>query len=238
MKKSFLILSTVLITYSCYTQTVLLEKNVKDNAYSLKKGPNMKYFSHLYLGYKFFASQPDEKGAEIVYGPSTSMNIGYRHKFKIFEFYSIGFNTEYSLKKYIIKQAENKILPNSVLHDKEKMRFNNAGFEFYNRFNVGKRGNIIGKYLDIGLYGNWIFATNHYTRDKTYDENNMSELTVVRYSRLKYTNNFSYGLSGRIGINNISLSANYRLSDLFRKDYQLPELPRFSIGLELALYGK
>jgi len=234
-----MILFSVLMTYSnSYSQEVLLEKNVKDNAYSLKEGPNMKKFSHLFFGYEFFASRPDEKGAEIVYGLSTTMNIGYRHKIKIFEFYSIGFNTKYSFKKYNIKQGENKLVPNAVLHDKEKIRFHNAGFELYNRFNIDKRGNIIGKYLDIGLYANWAFAINHYAKDKVNDENNMSELTVVKYSRLKYAKKYSYGLSARVGMNKVSLSAEYRLSDMFKEDYQLPELPRFSIGLELAFYSK
>lgn len=238
MKKSFMILFTLLLTYSnSFAQTVLLEKNVKDNAYSLKKGPNMKSFSHLFFGYEFFTGKPDKKGAEIIYGSSSSLNIGYRYKFKIFEFYSIGFSTIYSYNKYVIKQDKNKILPNPVLHDKEKIRFSNAGFEFYNRFNFDKRGNTIGKYIDIGLYGNWAFAINHYTRDKEYDENNMSELTVVKYTGLKYTEKYGYGLSARIGMNKVSLSADYRISNMFKEDYQLPELPRFSVGLELTLYS-
>jgi hypothetical protein len=238
MKKLFMILFTVLYTCSIgYTQKVLFEKNVKDNAYSKKKGPNTKYFSHLLIGYELFASPPDNKGAEIVYGSSATIDIGYRHKFKILEFYSMGFSTEYSFAKYIIRQTDNKILPNALQHDKEKLRFNNARLEFYNRFNFDKRGNTLGKYLDIGLYGDWTFATNHYTKDKAHDEPNMSEMTVVKYTRLQYTRNYNYGLTVRFGINKISLSANYRLSDLFKEEYQLPELPAFSLGLELALYG-
>lgn len=238
MKKSFLVLFTVLFTFSIgNTQKVVLERNVKDNAYSRKKGPNMKYFSHLFTGYELFASPPDDKGAEIVYGSSATIDIGLRHKFKILEFYSLGFSTEYSFAKYIIRQTDNKILPNALQHDKEKLRFNNVRLEFYNRFNFDKRGNTLGKYFDIGLYGDWTFATNHYTKDKTHDETNMSELTVVKYTRLRYTRDYNYGLRVRFGINKISLSASYRLSDLFKEGYQLPELPAFSIGLELALYG-
>jgi hypothetical protein len=238
MKKIFLVLSSVLITCNIgFTQKVLMEKNIKDNAYSMKKGPNMKYFSHIFIGYELFAGPPDKKGAEIVYGSSASLDIGYRHKFKILEFYSIGFSTEYSFNKYIIRQTENKLLPNTLEHDKEKLRFNNARLEFYNRFNFDKRGNTLGKFFDIGLYGDWTFATNHYTRDKAHDAANMSEVTVTKYTRLQYTTNFNYGLSVRFGLNKISLSANYRLSDLFNEEYQLPELPGFSVGLELALYG-
>lgn len=239
MKRIFLIV--LIIGFVCFkisSQTLLLEKNVKDNAYSHKKGPNMKRFSHIYFGYEFFAGNSDDKGAEIIYGLSSCINIGYRYKFKIFEFYSIGFNTSYSFKKYVIKQETDKILPNSILHDKEKIRFNNAELEFYNRFNIGKRGNIIGKYLDIGLFGNWAFAINHLTKDKVNDEDNKAELAIIKYHNLLYTKRFFYGFSTRLGINRLAISAEYRLSDLFKKEYQLPELPRFCIGLELALYNK
>lgn len=219
------------------SQTVLLEKNVKDNAYSLSKGPNMKKFSHIYFAYEFYASNPDNKGAEIIYGLSTCINIGYRFKFKIVEFYSIGFNANYNFQKYVIKQEAEKIFPNSNLHDKEKIRFNNAGIEFYNRINAGKRGNTIGKYLDIGLYGKWAFAINHFIKDKVVDENNKAELVITKYSNLMYTERLLYGFSARLGINRLAISAEYRLSDLFKKEYHFPELPRFSIGLELALYN-
>jgi hypothetical protein len=239
MKRTFLLLLIIIFAFSnISSQTVLLEKNVRDNAYTHKKGPNMKKFSHLYFGYEFLAGNPDDKGAEIIYGLSSCLNIGYRYKFKIFEFYSIGFNTRYNFKKYVIKQEADKILPDSELHDKEKIRFNNTGLEFYNRFNIGKRGNIIGKYLDIGVFGNWAFSINHFTKDKVNDENNMAELVIIKYSNLLYTKRLYYGFSARLGINRLAISAEYRFSDLFKKEYQFPELPRFSIGLELALYYK
>ena len=229
---------TVFIYSKISSQAVLLEKNVKDNAYSHKKGPNMKKFSHIYFGYEFFIGNPDDKGAEIIYGLSSCIKTGYRYKFKILEFYSVGFNINYSYKKYVIKQEAEKILPNSVLHDKEKIRFSNAGLEFYNRFNFGKRGNIIGKYLDVGLFGNWAFAINHFTKDKVNNENNKAELVIIKYHNLLYTKRLFYGFSTRLGINRVAISAEYRFSDLFKKEYQFPELPRFCIGLELALYNK
>jgi hypothetical protein len=239
MKKTYLI--SFIIVFICSkisSQTVLLEKNVKDNAYSHSKGPNMRKFSHIYFGYEFFASNPDNEGADIIYGLSSCMNIGYRFKFKIAEFYSIGFNTNYNFQKYVMKQVAEKILPNSDLHDREKIRFNNAGIEFYNRINVGKRGNIIGKYLDIGLYCKWAFAINHFIKDKVSDDNNKAKLAITKYSNILYTKRFFYGFSARMGINRLAISAEYRLSDLFKEEYQFPELPRFSIGLELALYNK
>ncbi len=235
-----LLISFIIVFAHCknFSQDVLLEKNVRDGAYSQKKGPNMKKFSHIYLGYKFFAGNSDDKGADIIYGLSSCINIGYRYKYKLLEFYSVGFDINYSYKKYLIKQDEEKILPNTQLHDKEKIRFSNAGLEFYNRLNIGKRGNIIGKYLDIGLFGNWAFAINHFTKDKVADENNKAELVTVKYSNLTYTRRFLYGLSARLGLNWLAISAEYRFSDLFKEEYQFPELPRFAIGLEFALYSK
>ena len=239
MKKTLLV--SLIILFICSnisSQTILLEKNVKDNAYSHNKGPNMKRFSHIYFGYELIAGNPDDKGAEIIYGLSSCIDIGYRFKFKIAEFYSIGFNARYNFQKYVIRQEAEKILPNSDLHDKEKIRFSNAGLEFYNRFNIGKRGNIIGKYLDVGLYYKWAFAINHFIKDKVTDENNKAELVIINYRNLLYTKRFSYGFAARLGLNRLALSAEYRLSDLFKEEYQFPELPRFSIGLELVLYHK
>jgi len=55
-------------------------------------------------------------------------------------------------------------------------------------------------------------------------------------TQLKYVENFSYGLLARIGVSRYALTAQYRLSDIFKSSYAMPELPRLIVGIEVGLF--
>ncbi len=67
------------------------------------------------------------------------------------KFYAIGYDIHFSSMNYRLDQkSSSKIVPNNIKHDKEKLRFNNLGIELYNRFNVGRRGDRVGQFIDLG----------------------------------------------------------------------------------------
>jgi hypothetical protein len=223
------------ISQLAFSQKILLDKNVNE-AYKIIEGPNTKTFRQAFISSGFILAEDNNSNAQIHNFKSGFFELGYRQKFKILSFYSIGYEISYKASRYHLKQNEDKLLPNADLHDKEKLRFHGADFCLFNRINVDKRGNIIGKFIDIGGYVDLVIHTTHYTKDKILEDedNTLSEVRIVKNSGLKYPNRFNYGIKTRVGINWFAIKAAYRVSDLFKEEYDLPELPRISIGIELT----
>jgi hypothetical protein len=205
------------------------------------KGPNFRHFSHMLIGINFII--PEGKGFEVktIPGASTSFKVGWRYKFKITNWLATGTGVNYTNDIFDIKQVVNKIIPNEIQHSREKLKFNHAGTEFYLRFNFGKRGNIIGRFVDLGGYANWAFKVKHLCIDKAEGQAQYRAGSQrITFQDLDYIEKFNYGLITRIGLNRYVLSANYRLSELFNNSFRAEVgeyfLPKLSIGLEVGLH--
>ena len=227
---------------SANAQKILLEENIKFDYKKLLKGPNRKHFYHFYLDYGFFIGQSEGEGADINPSGSSTFAFGFRYKHKVLKYYALGYDISFFNTSYALGQdADKKLIPNSIIHDLEKLKFNNLGIELYQRFNVDKRGNRIGKFFDMGVYGNWAFSVKHLTKD-IYDSNNAYHAGVIKTmnKKLDYVEHFNYGIRARLGVNRFVLSATYRMSDLFNEKFHndeiSAELPHFSIGLQLGLH--
>jgi len=236
MKYFFVIILFLFGFHFVNGQEVLLEKDVESDTLPKTWGPNRANFGHLYIDYGMFATNAESKFAEILQAKSYTFSIGYRYKKKICELYSVGLDFGYYEVTYFLRQYDLKILPNDITHDKEKYNFDNFYMEIYNRFNYGKRGDHIGNFIDIGGYGNLAFSIHHITIDRDIENDNFAEEVEVKNKKLTYTEIYSYGLRARIGFNRYVISANYRLSDLFKDSYNLPELPRLSCGLQIGFH--
>jgi len=234
MKKFILLLIILISTEYSFSQSVLMEQDVKKDSILPKFGKNYKNYYHFFVGLGAIIGQPDSAGSNIKYGFSNNINFGYRYKLRLCNLYSIGFEIAYNNYAFNLKQDSSKVLPNKLLHDKEKLTFNNIGLGIYNRFNFGKRGNRIGNYLDIGAYGDWICGVKHFMKDEQ-SNGNIIKTTI---SHLKYYETFAYGVSASIGFNWFALTAKYRISDMFVKSYNYPELPRLTVGIQLGLLTK
>jgi len=222
-------------------QTVLLEQDVNADTIPELVGPNLKHFSHLYVGYGFVLGA-DAVGSEIRYGSSSDFVYGYRYKRKLSEFYAVGFDIFYHSTAFHLKQDSTKALPNNILHDdkgeKEKLTFHNLSLGLYNRFNFGKRGNYLGHFLDLGARIDWAFSVVHFTKD-IYDIANVNNGGVVKTKTtgLVYIKPIYYNVFTRLGFNKFVITASYRLSDLFKEEYDLyPELPLLIVGVEIGLH--
>jgi hypothetical protein len=242
MKKYLLIIIFASVFSVSKSQTVVLEQNVKADTIGSKFGQNQKHFRHFYIEFGMI-SPPEEKGAEINYGKSGFYKIGMKYKLKVCNFYAIGFDVSFTNQNFsLVQNFVTKQIPNSIIHDKENIIVNNLGTEFYNRFNFGKRGNIIGKYIDLGVFANFSFDKKHKTFDKSNVVNSSySNKQKVVNSGIIYVQDFQYGANARIGINRFALNASYRLSDIFKSksdgiSFNYPELPRLNIGLQIGLF--
>jgi hypothetical protein len=235
-------LSVLALAFSCISivsaaQTTIMEKDVLSDTIAPRSGPNLRHFTHLYLGFGFVGGQVEGGGASIRYFHSTDFNAGIRHKRKINRFYDLVFDFNYGLTSFSIEQQAGKTFPTTNLFSREKINFNHFGLQLYNRINFGRRGNFIKNFIDLGGYGDWEFQVKHITvqnniSSSPYFANNAR----VIHTGLDYINNLNYGLGARIGRNRFSLYGKYRLSNLFKPDYNFPELPRLIVGLQMGLH--
>lgn len=237
MKKQIVLLSLwMLAGAAAFSQHVLLEQDVNADTIAETTGPNLKKYTHLYVNYGLVLGATEGDNADIKTGNSSQFAIGLRYKRRLSNFYAFGFDLSYNITTFHLKQDSAKMLPNTDLHDKEKLSFNNATLQLYNRFNFGKRGNHIGRYIDLGGYGEWAFSVTHYTRDTDDRAKALgAKATETTNKRLKYTAAFNYGLAARIGFGKVAVFGKYRLSDMFVSKYDYPELPRIVVGLEFGV---
>jgi hypothetical protein len=230
MKGIFIILMLSISTLA-FSQEILLQQNVKADTLKPTHGANLKHFFQGYIGLGF-PINTNENAPYTQFGTSTAVDFGIRYKRKLAEHFAIGMDFGANLAAYKIKQDNGKSVPDTVINNKEKFQINSLTSSVYTRINVGRRGNHIGNYLDLGIYGGWNCIKKH----KSINDNAEGEKVKVITSQLKYIDNFSCGLLARLGVSRWSLTAGYRLSDLFNSSYAMPELPRLIVGVEIGIY--
>lgn len=243
MKKIFTILSIIIfLQITSFSQTTILDEDVLGDTIIPERGQNLKKYSYFYYNIRYYFGETEGFGANIKYGNSFNTSLGYRFKRKLSKFYSIGYDFNYNYSLYSIIQDSSKIFPNPKIHNRENLIYNNFALEIYNRFSFGKRGNFIKYYFDLGAYAEYGFV-NYLKQVDKYDlpnENNSTKIKVKNYN-LTFIYPYNYGLTARIGYNKFALTARYRLSDLFKNSYSgtfyyYPELPRYSLGLEICFF--
>ena len=212
-------------------QRVLLSHTVTGDSLRSKWWQNLRHYIHPYLGAGFLTGVP-QQGARILPLVSASFELGARYKLRIARHYSLGLNAVYTVNSFKLRQSASKRLPDSLLHRSERFLFSNFGLGFFNRINLGRTGNHIGTFIDLGIYGDWIAKVTHVTSD---DETDGTRVHSHR-TGMCYTRDLQYGLFGNIGFTRYVFTVKYRLSDLFTPSSALPELPRWTIGMQLGLH--
>ena len=245
MYKIFVFIVAFLSSISVFAQEVLLDETVQDVTTNTSDfGPNLKKYRHFYFDWGMPISKSEGQGAELQAFKSSEFELGLRFKRKISKTYSVGWAIYYNNLIYRLKQdGSYKLVPNKIEHQKESLRFNSLGLEFYNRLNFGRRGNSIGKFIDFGAYCNWAFSIRHIYTDPVNPSNTInyqaSDQKVI-ITGLDYVNHFNYGLRARMGVNRYVLVAEYRLSNHLNGRYHNSqinaELPRLSLALQIGLH--
>jgi hypothetical protein len=231
----FLFLSAGLLA-----QDVVLEKNV-DEQYQEKKGPNMRYYGHFYEGIGTVAPYGNLKGATAESQRSSEIIFGYRYKIKLLSFYAIGLDLSNRWLRYGIKsegipvagEIASNPLSEAGLVDKLSLNLSSLGLEAYNRINIGKRGNVLGNFIDIGIKGEWNYGSRLILKSDATDGDYFQKAREVR-KKLDFIGKLSTLVTARIGINKIGIYGNYRLSDLIADGYTTPELPPLTVGVQVA----
>lgn len=232
MKKGILILLFFCISGVLYAQEVLMHEDVEQDTISSKFGKNRLNYIHTYMGIGWPFGNSEGAGGDVKLIQSINLEYGIRYKLRVCNHYAMGLNMAYSRYAYRLEQDKGKILPDTILHSKERVAFNNFQLGYYNRINFGKRGDYIGNFIDIGAYGEYTPTFKHFFKDKKSD----GTITRTSISRTAYHNDINYGVFLNIGFNKITFTFKYRLSDMFVPSYNYPEMPRLTAGLQWGLH--
>ena len=244
MKKILLFIFIISISFSfTNAQTIVLEETVNDTKPSTW-GKNYRHWGHFYGNYGTIIPENNQ----VIAGLSNSFGLGYRYKLKLCKHYALGADLNMSFVNYRLKENVLAIpesffvFPDSYTH---KLRYKLLSFEFYQRINIGRRGNHIGNYLDLGGYGSVLFSSKYIVKFKSDYWFYSNGKTI--YYNLSDFNPLNYGLSARVGINRWVIFAKYRLSNVWNETedniysnsmikYEMLKLPRLLVGIEISFF--
>ncbi|RSK24068.1 hypothetical protein [Hymenobacter metallilatus] len=217
-------------------QRVLFRADPATDSMQVDYGPNRQFYQHVFLGYAPVVGRPAGPGADLRYFTSAEPFAGIRYKFRLSKAVSTGFDFRYARLVYALEQNSRKQLPTATLHRKESLVFSQLQLEPFIRLGFGRRGNVVGRYLDVSGWGGWAMATSHHTLDQPGFGGSARTVTIER--GLSYVRRWSYGVGSRLGAGRYALVGRYRLSDTFTTSASpaYAELPRWLFGLEMGLF--
>lgn len=227
-------LLALLVASAANAQHPLIEVDVASDTLRGNYGQNKLHYVHFNSGLGFVASEPEGDSLALTYGMSYQAFSGFRYKLRLTNWLATGLDLNYVNTRYRIAQDSAKNVPSTHLYDRESLVRHAVNGGVYVRFNVGKRGNVIGKYLDLAGFGSYSFAHRHRTLQR-FDEPNADGAKVSRAvnRNLSYVNRVNYGVKARLGMHGFAVYASYRLSDVLN-GARYGELPRLMVGIEIA----
>lgn len=215
-------------------QQVLVQANVADDTVKTAFGPNRRWFGHGYVGLGLVAG-PARPGAALRYGPlSAEARVGGRLKRRLSQSVALCGDLAYSYLRYELAQEPGKLVPAPSLHEREYLALHQLVGEVAVRLNYGRRGNVVGRYVDLLAGGSWAAATRHSTEDAPAPGIKSVETTE---RGLPYLRRFGGSAGARLGVDRYALVGRYRFTTAFASGYGAwPELPRWVVGIEVGLF--
>ena len=206
-------------------------------------GPNTKYYQHGVFSFGYSISIDEADSLQTRVGGSFMLEYGTRGKVKVNEWFAGVWDLSYHRMRYEIQQdSMMNLLGLGTEYEKQFLLRHSlqAGIGF--RINFGKRGNTLGKYLDLAGYGSWAFGNRMrvITEDEPTQGNFGSREQDLQFERLTFLDPLEYGVNARIGLNKVIFWGRYRLSDIFRADAafnngrKLPNVMPLAVGIQLA----
>lgn len=221
-------------------QTTLLDKSVKSPSERVQKGPNSAYYQSGFWSFGVVISVNESDSART--SSSSVWRYGTRGKWKWTNTFAGVWDLAWNRTAYRLEQDSLKNLFSlGKEYDQQKFVWNQLELGAGMRINIGKRGNYLGNFVDLGAYGEWAFSVRQQLREDL-NPSMASGAGKVRSSlgRLEYINPLNYGLTARIGVNKFALWTKYRLSDQFKASNYVnqgrpyPELTRLQVGVEVT----
>lgn len=232
MKRPLLIIVLFFCAAQLTAQDYLIRQFPLQDTVEKEHGPNRKNYSALLFGFGWMGGPTDSMGSNIRPGKSFYLTYGGRFKRKRNNFIHTGSDFYLEWRRFYIDQSNKKVFADTLIHKKETFSQLTLNFSPYIRFHLGKRGDHLGKYIDIYGAIMYSFFNRQYTYDKL-DANANARYIKQTQSKLKYVNPWFAQVGIRYGISFFQVQAFYRPFRMFKNssEYPFPELPRFGLGL-------
>lgn len=236
ISSTFLIVALFFYTEFAQAQTVVLEVDREEEKEDEKteRGPGRKNHNHLFFGLDFITG-PMEEGGEIKQPGSMSYYNGLRMLFNYSGSLGFGIELSYHSHNYKLRQKEGKLVPDTIINYKEKLRTDAIRLGIFKRFVFSDKESLIGNFIDLGGAAEYNIINYHIIKNKA-DAVHDYRGTKLRYSGIGYNNVYNVHAFFRLGFNRIVFNASYRLTDMFDTSYDYPELPRINVGIQLGLH--
>ncbi|MBC8045224.1 MAG: hypothetical protein H7Y00_00360 [Fimbriimonadaceae bacterium] len=227
---------TAISFFSAKAQTVILEREedfVMDSTFStiFEEEAEKKWITPSVNGFGFPVTQ-SEAGGEIENGNSIQIVLGSATMYKFNKYIAGGVNGTYNFYNYRLKQDAEKILPNPYAgNNKETLRLNCLQYGPVIRINFTPDKSKKNIMLDLGADMVWVMGSNHLT----WNENEDGSLIKVKTRKLAYTETFQYLSYARICYGAFALYGSYRFTNVFKEEYNYPELPNVNVGIAFLM---
>ena len=238
----FIILSFLML-YSIggIAQSEIYGRSVEKARNQPEKGPNTMFHGGAVLGAGMLFSINESDSAKTTAG-SWHLIYGIYGKHKLNRFLSAGWEIAYHRNVFSINQDSlRNVFSPGLEFDSDKFRWNNIGLGGFLRINVDKRGNILGKHIDLG--GRIKYGVSVNRKRITKDDASVVSLGSGKqeeiFKRLDYIQNWQYEGFVRVGIETFGVYLNYRVSDLWKRSDNVnkgnvfPELSRWTVGWDI-----
>jgi hypothetical protein len=230
LRRSTGLLALLLAGPAAHAQQVLLQTDVANDTIPNRTGPNRRYFGHLYVGYAL-AVGPSALGVKRG-ATSSELQIGGRLKQRLGPCFAFNTDLRYAYLRYGLDPDAPRPAPFGTGFESQVVSYHQVQGEASLRLNPGRRrGNTVGRYLDLLAYGGWAFATNYATEGPGPSG---GRLEVVAHQP-GYLARWQGGVGARLGSNAFALVGRYRLSEALRGP-GLPEPPRWQLGIEVGWF--
>jgi len=225
----FLFIIFLTISQTVIAQEIVLSESVRPDSIKGKWGPNLSNYIHFYSSFGFITPVEQNTGSEIYFGKANNFDLGLRYKKRITNWLAVGANLYYEMYNYRLEQNDDKNFPDTLHYGKQKLKTHNFGIAPYLRINIGRRGNRLGNYLDMGAYWDVVFCQ----KIKQFDTPAGIDKVVIKNADL--LNNTFWGVYANIGFaNSFVIFAKYNMSELVKpSDKNYADLPPLTIGLQI-----
>jgi len=231
MKKiTLLVLIFILSGSFAFGQQVLLNEQVLPDSTRRDWGQNKSHWMHFYGAFGFITPINQSTWSPIYFGKASNWELGLRYKKRITNWLAIGGNISYDFFNYRMLQSVDKTFPDQQLYDEQKVLIHNFSMQPFIRINYGRRGNIIGNYVDLGFFYNAIMSS----REKMLGT--PSGLDKVIIKNPSYMPGDYYGFFANIGFGRWSIYAKYQYSGIIKGDTRYADLPPVTIGLQIGFF--
>ena len=236
LPKHSILFILIIICTSIAGQTILIKQTVPENFEDIDEGhgPNRAHFSYPYFALGMHAdgySHENDTTISPVFGKSMEIRFGTRTRLKLNRFIGFGIDYELGYSAHFINLKDAYALAN-FSPDVKKARYQTYTIGAASYFQINfepKRGNQLGSYLDIGVFGGYNFGRKYSQKLKIGKEK-----SIYALKNLQNFEKLNYGPIIRFGKRVWAIYAKYRYSNSFKNKTTTGnyELPRLTFGFE------